>query len=88
MEILFKLLIFGTVAVMGIMLVRVFRGPTVYDSLNGIFVLGVDVIFVLLLAGFSSGRQDMFVDIALSYGLLGFVSTMIIAMFLGGNHRK
>ena len=88
MDILFKPLIFGTVVVMGLMLIRVFKGPTVYDSLNGIFVIGVDVIFVLLLVGFSSGRQDMFVDIALSYGLLGFVSTMIIAMFLGGNHRK
>ena len=76
------------VVVMGLMLIRVFKGPTVYDRLNGIFVIGVDVIFVLLLVGFSSGRQDMFVDIALSYGLLGFVSTMIIAMFLGGNHRK
>lgn len=88
MELIFKILIFGTVLVMGLMLIRVFRGPTVYDSLNGIFVLGIDVIFVLLLVGFSSGRQDMFVDIAISYGILGFVSTMIIAMFLGGNHRK
>jgi len=88
MEMLFKLLIFGTVLVMGLMLYRVLKGPTVYDSLNGIFVLGIDVIFILLLVGFSAGRQDMFVDIAISYGILGFISTMIIAMFLGGNRRK
>lgn len=88
MEILFDLLIFGTVVVMGLMLIRVLKGPSVYDSLNGIFVIGIDVIFVLLLSGFSSGRQDMFVDIAITYGVLGFVSTMIIAMFLGGNHKK
>ena len=50
MEILFDLLIFGTVVVMGLMLIRVLKGPSVYDSLNGIFVIGIDVIFVLLLA--------------------------------------
>lgn len=88
MKLLFDLLIFGTVLVMGLMLVRVLKGPSVYDRLNGIFVIGIDVIFVLLLVGFSSGRQNMFVDIAITYGVLGFVSTMIIAMFLGGNHRK
>lgn len=88
MELLFKILIFGTVLVMGLMLVRVFKGPSVFDSLNGIFVIGIDVIFVLLLVGFSSERQDMFVDIAVAYGILGFLGTMIIAMFLGGNQKK
>ena len=33
--------------------------------------------------GFASGRQDMYVDIALSYGILGFLSTVIIARYLG-----
>jgi len=38
--------------------------------------------------GFATDRADMFVDIAISYGLLGFVSTMIVAMFLGGTHKR
>ena len=87
MNMLLTFLIFGTVMIMGLMLIRVFKGPSVFDRLNGIFVIGIDVIFVLLLVGFASGRQDMFVDIAMSYGILGFVSTMIIAMFLGGNYH-
>lgn len=87
MNTLLTFLIFGTVMIMGLMLIRVFKGPSVFDRLNGIFVIGIDVIFVLLLVGFASGRQDMFVDIAISYGILGFVSTMIIAMFLGGNYH-
>ncbi|MEE0740730.1 MAG: monovalent cation/H+ antiporter complex subunit F [Emergencia sp.] len=87
MNMLLTFLIFGTVMIMGLMLIRVFKGPSVFDRLNGIFVIGIDVIFVLLLVGFASGRQDMFVDIAISYGILGFVSTMIIAMFLGGNYH-
>lgn len=88
MDTIFKFLIFGTVLVMGLMLVRVLKGPSVYDRLNGLFVIGIDVIFLLLLVGFSIDRQDMFVDIAITYGILGFLSTMIIAMFLGGTHRK
>lgn len=87
MSVFFDILIFGTVMIMGLMLIRVFRGPSIYDRLNGIFVIGIDVIFVLLLVGFSCGREDMFVDIAISYGILGFVSTMIIAVFLGGNYH-
>ena len=87
MNLLFNILIFVTIILIGFMLYRVFRGPTVYDRLNGIFVIGIDVIFVLLLVGFAIGRQAMFVDIAISYGVLGFVSTMVIAMFLGGNQK-
>ena len=85
MELLFKILLFGTILTM--MLVRVFRGPSVYDRLNGIFVIGVNVILVILLTGFITERVDMYVDIALSYGVLGFLSTVIIAMFLGGSKK-
>ncbi|MFR7990267.1 MAG: monovalent cation/H+ antiporter complex subunit F [Anaerovoracaceae bacterium] len=87
MELLFKILLFGTILTMAMMLVRVFRGPSVYDRLNGIFVIGVNVILVILLTGFITERVDMYVDIALSYGVLGFLSTVIIAMFLGGSKK-
>lgn len=85
MEVLFKFLLIGIILVIGLMLIRVFRGPSVYDRLNGIFVIGIDVIVVILLAGFVDGRADLYVDIAISYGILGFLSTVIIAKFLGGN---
>ena len=87
MELLFKILLFGTILTMAMMLVRVFRGPSVYDRLNGIFVIGFNVILVILLTGFITERVDMYVDIALSYGVLGFLSTVIIAMFLGGSKK-
>lgn len=92
MEILFKVLLFLMVLVIGLMLIRVFIGPSVYDRLNGIFVIGTDVIVVILLVGFIDGRIDMYVDIAISYGVLGFLSTVIIAKFLvgriGGKEEK
>ena len=87
MKTFFVVLIFLSVFVIGTMLVRVLKGPSIFDRLNGIFVIGLDIIFVLLLVGYATDRADMFVDIAISYGLLGFVSTMIVAMFLGGTHK-
>lgn len=84
MQILFISMLVGTILMIGLMLIRVFRGPSVFDRLNGIFVIGIDVIMVILFVGFIDGRIDMYVDIAISYGLLGFLSTVIIAKFLGG----
>lgn len=84
MQILFTLMLVGTILMIGLMLIRVFKGPSVFDRLNGIFVIGIDVIMVILFVGFVDGRIDMYVDIAISYGLLGFLSTVIIAKFLGG----
>lgn len=85
MEILFKILLIGIILIIGMMLFRVFRGPSVYDRLNGIFVIGIDVIVIIMLTGFIDGRADMYVDIAISYGILGFLSTVIIAKILGGD---
>ena len=83
MKIIFDILLWGTVILIGFMLIRVFKGPSVYDRLNGIFVIGIDIIVILLLIGFTDGRADMYVDIALSYGIIGFLSTVMIARFLG-----
>jgi len=88
MKTFFIVLIFLSVIMIGSMLIRVLRGPSIFDRLNGIFVIGLDIIFLLLLVGYAVDRADMFVDIAISYGLLGFVSTMIVAMFLGGTHKR
>ncbi len=83
MDVFFKFLFWGVIVIVGMMLIRVFKGPGVFDRLNGIFAIGINVIVILLFVGFASGRQDMYVDIALSYGILGFLSTVIIARYLG-----
>ena len=42
-----------------------------------------NVILILILIGFIDGRRDMYVDIALSYAALGFISSVIVAKILG-----
>jgi multicomponent Na+:H+ antiporter subunit F len=84
MDNLFMALIVGLVIVIFIMLFRVFQGPSVYDRLNGLGVIGVDTILLLILIGYLNKRPDMFVDISISYAILGFISLVVIAKYIGG----
>lgn len=74
----------AVIAVIGMMLQRVFQGPTVYDRMNGLGVTGTDTILLIILFGYLDGCLEMYVDIALSYAILGFVGSVIIAKYLGG----
>ena len=47
-----------------------------------------NVILILVLIGFVDGRKDMYVDIAISYAILGFISSVIVAKFLGSTGNK
>lgn len=86
MNTVFSVLLGATVVLIAIMLQRVFQGPTVYDRLNGLGVIGADTILLLVLFGYIDGRPDMYVDIAISYAILGFISSVIIAKYLGGKN--
>jgi multicomponent Na+:H+ antiporter subunit F len=67
-----------------LMLFRVLKGPTVFDRLNGLGVIGTDTIVILILIGFLEKRVDMYIDIAISYGVLGFISLVVIAKYFEG----
>ena len=74
----------AVIAVIGMMLQRVFQGPTVYDRMNGLALTGTYTILLIILFGYLDGRPEMYLDIALSYAILGFVGSVIIAKYLGG----
>lgn len=80
----FMALIIGLAVIAVLMLYRVLRGPTVFDRLNGLAVIGTDAILLLVLLGVLSGRVDMFVDVAIAYSILGFISMVIFAKYLEG----
>ena len=56
----------------------------VYDKLNAMFVMNTNIVFLILVRGLIDGRIDMYIDIALSYSILGSVTTVILAKFIGG----
>ena len=83
METFFLCIMIGIIALTFMMLIFLFKGNSVYDKLIGILVMSTKVILSLILIGFVDGRRDMYVDIAISYGILGFLSSVILAKFLG-----
>lgn len=56
----------------------------VYDKLNYVFAANTVIVLALMVVGFVDGRMDMYIDIALSYSILGFVTSVILAKYIGG----
>ena len=84
METLWGVFMVAVVVIIGLMLFREFQGPTIYDRMNGLGVIGADTILLLILFGYMDGRPDMYVDIAISYAILGFICSVIVAKYMGG----
>lgn len=62
-------------------LVRVLRGPTLWDRLSGLSLIGTKTLVLLLVVGQLYGRPAMFTDIALAYALIGFLSVVVLAKY-------
>ena len=84
MEALWGIFMVAVVIIIGLMLFRVFQGPTIYDRMNGLGVIGADTVQLLVLYGYMDKRPDMYVDIAISYAILGFICSVIVAKYMGG----
>ena len=69
--------------VIALMLQRLFNGPTIFDRMNALGVIGADTICLIVVFGFIDKRPDMYVDIAISYALLGFLGSLIVAKCIG-----
>ena len=77
-------ILIGLTCIVIAMLIFLFRGHTVNDKLNAVFVMNTNIVFLIMIVGFIDGRMDMYIDIALSNSILGFVTTVILAKFIGG----
>lgn len=67
-------------ASMVMVLIRLFRGPTIYDRVLAGNTFGTMTVLFIGVLGFLSGRPD-FLDIALLYALINFVGTIAILKF-------
>ena len=63
-----------------LLVIRLFSGPTLYDRVLAVNSVGTKIVVLLALVGFLMGRPD-FLDIALLYALINFVSTIAILKF-------
>jgi multicomponent Na+:H+ antiporter subunit F len=67
-------------------LYRVAAGPTIFDRAIGAGLIGTKTVLVLVLVGFLYNRADMFVDLALAYGMLNFIGVVALAKYF--EHRR
>lgn len=74
------------IGLMLLVLVRVIKGPTVIDRLVAVNVIGTKSIVLLLFSGILFGQLEMFVDIALGYGLLNFIVSIAASRYY--QHRR
>lgn len=75
--------VFATIAIMIAMvlvLVRLYRGPTVYDRVLSLNSFGTHTVLLIGVLGFLDDRPE-FLDIALLYALINFVGTIAILKF-------
>lgn len=62
---------------------RLFMGPTVYDRIISLNVVGVIITIVLIFTSIETGL-GLYLDIALSFVLLDFVGTIAFTKYLSG----
>ncbi|ULQ45141.1 monovalent cation/H+ antiporter complex subunit F [Flagellatimonas centrodinii] len=64
-----------------LLLLRVFLGPTVYDRILAINLVGTKTVLFIAVLGFLSGRPE-FLDIAIVYALINFIGTVAVLKFM------
>ena len=73
----------GTVAVIAalvLVVVRVIRGPTVFDRVLAANSVGTLAILLLAVLGFLNGRPE-WLDLGITYGVLNLIGTLAILKF-------
>jgi len=62
-------------------LYRIIVGPTGFDRILGVNVIGTKTAVILVIIGTLFERVDMFVDFAIAYALLNFVGAIVVARY-------
>jgi len=64
-------------------MIRVIRGPTAPDRIVGLDTINTIVIVGMVIFG-AAFNEVIYIDVAIVYALLSFVSTLFIAKYLEG----
>jgi multicomponent Na+:H+ antiporter subunit F len=62
-------------------LYRIIAGPTGFDRILGVNVIGTKTAVILVIIGTLFDRVDMFVDFAIAYALLNFVGAIVVSRY-------
>ena len=68
------------VVTMGLALIRAILGPSVYDRVLAVNMMGTKTVLLLSVITFAFGRPD-FLDLALAYALINFIGVLAVLEF-------
>lgn len=70
----------ATLVTMGLALIRAVLGPSVYDRVLAVNMMGTKTVLLLSVIAFLYGRPD-FLDLALAYALINFIGVLAVLEF-------
>ena len=73
--------------VMAMALLRAYLGPTLYDRILAVNNFGTKTVLLIAVMDFLSGRPD-FLDIAIVYALINFISIIGVLRFFEYAEKK
>ncbi|HWR27927.1 MAG TPA: cation:proton antiporter [Candidatus Thermoplasmatota archaeon] len=79
----FLLVVIALILCIILALIRVFRGPTTPDRAVGVDTINTMVIVSMVAYG-AAFQEVIYIDVAIVYALLSFISTLFIAKYLEG----
>ncbi len=79
----FLLVVIALILCIILALIRVFRGPTAPDRAVGVDTINTMVIVGMVAYG-AAFQEVIYIDVAIVYALLSFISTLFIAKYLEG----
>jgi multicomponent Na+:H+ antiporter subunit F len=71
----------ATLVTMAMALGRALLGPTIYDRLLAVNMIGTKTVLLLSVVAFLYGRPD-FLDLALVYALINFIGVIAVLEFI------
>ena len=77
----------ATLITMALALIRALLGPSVYDRVLAVNMLGTKTVLLLAVIAFLYGRPD-FLDLALAYALINFIGVLAVLEFFRSRAQR
>lgn len=78
---MFVAVMIGILITMVLALVRAIKGPTAFDRILAVNMMGTKAVLFLSVIGFMTGRPE-FLDLALIYVLINFVGILAVLKYI------
>ena len=84
---MYYLVTIATLVTMALALTRAILGPSVYDRVLAVNMIGTKTVLLLSVIAFLFGRPD-FLDLALAYALINFIGVLAVLEFFRSRARR